>query len=96
MWQLAPERRVSSAAEIGVVGQSTAIVGRDGGWGVRAFGREVFVFGDTFVTKADATGSSFHSNSYSFTDDTNAADGRHGAWGGLATRPAASIVALVT
>jgi hypothetical protein len=88
-----PSVAVGSAAEIGVVGQSSNIVGRDGGWGTRAFGHEVFVFGDTFVTKADATGSSFHSNSFSFTDDASAADGI----AGLADRldPLGSPVPLV-
>lgn len=58
-----------------MVGQSPLIVGRDGGWGVRLWGHEVFVFGDTFVSKPDADGSTFHSNSFSFTDDTDAAHG---------------------
>jgi hypothetical protein len=70
-----PSLAVMSSTEIGTLQQSDLIVGRDGGWGVNAFGQEVFVFGDSFVTKADATGSSFHSNSYSFTDDLVAADG---------------------
>ena len=70
-----PSVRVESAVEIGTLGQSSLIVGRDGGWGAHVSAGEVFVFGDSFVSKADADGSSFHSNSYSFTTDRDAADG---------------------
>lgn len=70
-----PAIGVEEAREIGVVRQSALIVGRDGGWGARLLGHEVFVFGDTVVTKADAGGSTFHSNSFSFSDDTTAAGG---------------------
>lgn len=89
-----PAVQVTGSREIGIVGQSALIVGRDGGWGVRLWDHEVFLFGDTFVSKADVDGSSFHSNSFSFTDDTNAADGITG----LADRldPAGSPQPLIT
>jgi hypothetical protein len=65
-----------SSREIGVLQQSPLILGRDGGWGSNVFGHEVFTFGDTFVTQPDAlNGTTFHSNSYSFTDDLDASDG---------------------
>jgi hypothetical protein len=73
-----PAVNVASAREVGVVGQSPLIVGRDGGWATRLWDREVFVFGDTFVSKPDVYGSSFHSNSFSFTDDSAASDGISG------------------
>jgi hypothetical protein len=70
-----PSVQVAAAHEIGVVGQSSLIVGRDGGWGAKAFGHLVFAFGDTFVSKADTDGSNFHSNSFSWTEDVDASDG---------------------
>ena len=60
-----PLRRVRSATEIGTVAQSPLIVGRDGGFGTRLWGHQIFIYGDSFVSKADVNGSTFHSNSFS-------------------------------
>jgi hypothetical protein len=74
-----PALTVAQAVEMPVVGQSPLIIGRDGGWGGRVFGHEIFTFGDSVVTVPDAqNGVTFHSNSYSFTDDFDASDGIRG------------------
>ena len=70
-----PAVTVQRVVELPAVGQSPLILGRDGGWASRVFDHEVFTFGDTFVTQPDVNGTSFHSNSFSFTDDLVAADG---------------------
>jgi hypothetical protein len=70
-----PSVQVASADEIGIVGQDALILGRDGGWGAGVFGREVFVFGDTFVTKPDPGATTLHTNSFSFTPDLDAENG---------------------
>jgi hypothetical protein len=70
-----PAVKVVEAREVGLTHPSSLILGRDGGGGLRLWDRMVFFFGDTFVSTPDRDGSTFHSNSFSFTDDTNAADG---------------------
>lgn len=77
-----PAAHVAEAHELGLLGQSPLIIGRDGGWSSLLWGRAVWAFGDSVVTVADADGSTFHSNSYSATGDLSAADGI----GGLAEK----------
>ncbi|MCB9665776.1 MAG: DUF4185 domain-containing protein [Alphaproteobacteria bacterium] len=67
-----------SAEEIGVVAQSAAIEGRDGGGSARAFGRSVWTYGDTVLTVRDERDANWHHNSVSWTEDGNAADGVSG------------------
>lgn len=69
---------VVAAEEIGVVAQSAWIEGRDGGQSLRAFGRSVWIYGDTVLKMPDEEGQSWHHNSYSITDDPSAADGLGG------------------
>jgi hypothetical protein len=70
-----PGVQVASSNEMGTVTQSSLIVGRDGGFGIHLWNHEVFIFGDTFVSKPDVNGSTFHSNSFSYTDSTDAENG---------------------
>lgn len=70
----APATRVREAKEIGVVAQSSLIVGRDGGGSALVWGRSVWSFGDTVTSVADADGETWHHNSFSFTDDLTGAD----------------------
>lgn len=60
---------------LGALPQSDKIQGRDGGCSGVAFGRSVWTFGDTVLDEADATGSNWHHNSYSLTDDLIGGDG---------------------
>jgi hypothetical protein len=69
---------VQDAREVGTI-QGPAINGRDGGASLRIRDgdgvHDVWVFGDSFTTAEDADGISFHSSSYSITDDLDARDG---------------------
>ena len=71
----APGPEVVSAVEIGTLEQSEAIDGRDGGGSALAWGRSVWVYGDTVLTVPDEQGRNWHHNSYSITDDLDASDG---------------------
>lgn len=71
----APGPQVVSAAEVGVVGQSDAINGRDGGGSAIAFDRSIWTYGDTTLTVEDEWGRTWHHNSVSMTDDRDASDG---------------------
>lgn len=59
---------VVSAEALGTVPRSDWIVGRDGGSSGLAFGRSVWVFGDTALSDPDAAGSTWHTNSYAIAD----------------------------
>ena len=74
-----PALDVVSAAEIGVVETQPAIQGRDGGFSIEAWGRSVWVYGDTVLTVPDEDGSTWHHNSFSTTGDLDASDGISGA-----------------
>lgn len=69
---------VLSAEEIGVVEQSEAIQGRDGGQSARLFDRSVWIFGDTVLNVPDEDGRNWHHNSVSWTEDMSASDGLTG------------------
>ena len=60
--------RVVSAEERGLVSRPEAIVGRDGGGSAAAFGRSVWVYGDTVLRDVDARGTNWHTNSYELRD----------------------------
>jgi hypothetical protein len=64
-----------SAAEVGVVGQSETIDGRDGGGSALLWGRSYWIYGDTVLTVSDEYGRNWHHNSYSITDDLDPRDG---------------------
>jgi hypothetical protein len=65
----------TSAEEVGVVDQNDTIRGRDGGGSGQAWGRHVWVYGDTVLNDVDENGIDWHNNSFSITDDTDASDG---------------------
>lgn len=73
-----PGPKVTSAEEIGVLEQSEAIQGRDGGQSARLFGRSVWIFGDTVLNVPDEEDRNWHHNSVSWTEDTDAGDGLSG------------------
>ncbi len=70
-----PGPEVVSASEISTVEQNAAIEGRDGGASAVAFGRSVWIYGDTVITVADDHGHNWHHNSISWTSDLDARDG---------------------
>lgn len=67
--------RVVTAEEVGLLEQSTLIIGRDGGYSAVVWGRSVWVYGDTVLTVEDASGTNWHHNSYSITEDLDPTDG---------------------
>jgi hypothetical protein len=65
----------ASSAEVGIVPQTSKVVGHDGGRSAMLFGHSVWIYGDTFLSVADTRGRSFHSNSFAWTDDLDASNG---------------------
>ena len=61
-----PGPKVLRAEEVGVVGQSDTINGRDGGGSASVFGRSVWTYGDTTLTVEDEDGRTWHQNSVSW------------------------------
>jgi len=59
-----PAAAVASASEVGTVASSPLVVGRDGAATIRAWGHEIWLFGDTFLTVPNADGTSFVSNTF--------------------------------
>ena len=59
-----PDATVLSARELATVGQSALVVGRDGGQSALVGGRQVWTFGDTFLTLPNSDGTSLISNSF--------------------------------
>jgi hypothetical protein len=57
-----PSIAVESAREVGTLGQSSRVVGRDGAYSAKAWGQNVWDFGDTFLSVSDAEGFNFVSN----------------------------------
>jgi hypothetical protein len=70
-----PEARLVEAREVEVLAWGPAIQGRDGGSSGVAWGRSIWAFGDTVLTAADAEGTNWHHNSWSWTTDRDARDG---------------------
>ena len=68
----------AQATEVGVLPQSPTIQGRDGGPSGVVWGHSVWTFGDTVLDLSDAEGTNWHHNSFSITDDRQAADGLTG------------------
>lgn len=73
-----PSAQVVSASEIGLLPMNPEIQGRDGGYSVRAWGRSIFLFGDTVLTVPDDDGATWHHNSFSIAADLDASDGIDG------------------
>lgn len=86
----AAELEIVDARELGPTAEAANIKGRDGGYGGAAFGRSVWLFGDTTLHEADSRGSAWRNGSWSWTDDLDARDGLApfdaplDAWGGPA------------
>jgi len=70
-----PAAEVAEAREVGIVPRPATIAGRDGGGSVLAWGRSVWLYGDTVLRSADADGLTWHDNSFSFTTDLDPSDG---------------------
>lgn len=69
------ELEVVSAEQLGSVTRSEWIDGRDGGGSSLAFGKTVWVYGDTVLTEADELGSTWHTNSWDYAEPTAWMDG---------------------
>lgn len=59
---------VERAEQIGVVPRSAWIQGRDGGGSTHAFGKSIWVYGDTVLDDVDEAGTNWHTNSYDLAD----------------------------
>jgi hypothetical protein len=59
---------VVRAEQIGTVPRSESIQGRDGGGSNRAFGKSIWVYGDTVLNDVDEDGTNWHTNSYDIAD----------------------------
>ena len=70
--------QVQRAEEVGVMEQSAAIQGRDGGQSALLWGRSVWTYGDTVLNVADEDGRNWHHNSVSWSDDLDSSDGLGG------------------
>jgi len=75
---IAPDFGVSKAEDLGIVEVSGTIRGRDGGYSGMAFGRSVWVFGDTVLSQPTSTGVTWLNNSWSYTTDLDAGNGVSG------------------
>lgn len=73
-----PAGSVSSSEDLGPLETNAVIGGRDGGYSGMAFGRSVWLYGDTILVEPDADGSGWHNNSFSWTDDLEPSDGLSG------------------
>jgi hypothetical protein len=65
----------ATTESLGILPQSSAIQGRDGGCSGMAFGHSVWTYGDTVLNVDDEDGTNWHHNSYSITDDLDGKDG---------------------
>lgn len=70
-----PEVVVVGARELGPLTTAEGVTLRERGYSLYAFGRSVWLFGDTRLSSPDAQGSSVRSSSWSHTHDLNAQDG---------------------
>jgi len=66
-----PAARVQTAVEVGTLGQSTLIVGRDVGYSAQVWGHGVWAFGDTFLAVPNASGTNFVSNTFDVSDGSS-------------------------
>lgn len=73
-----PAVQVEAVRPVGLLPRNPEIQGRDGGYSVAAFGKSVFMFGDTVLTVTDQDGSNWHHNSFSIAGDLDASDGIDG------------------
>lgn len=70
-----PNTTSGSVVELGVLTENPLINARDGGGSFFFGGRSVWLFGDTFLGSPDVHGTTLHSNSWSWTTDSELGDG---------------------
>jgi hypothetical protein len=73
-----PAATVVSATDLGTLPTNADILGRDEAYSTNFQGHSVWLYGDTALQKPDASGRTFLSNTWSYTDDFNAANGISG------------------
>ena len=73
-----PELSVVKVTDLGPIPTNRDILGRDGGYSALFQGNSVWLYGDTFIAKADAENRTLLSDSWSFTSDLNAQTGLSG------------------
>jgi len=70
-----PGLSIATVRDLGVIPTNPDILGRDGGYSALFHGYSVWVYGDTFIAKANAEDQTLLSDSWSFTTDLNAQQG---------------------
>lgn len=70
-----PALHIAQVKDLGPIPTNPDILGRDGGYSAVFQGYSVWVYGDTFLAKADAEDRTLLSDSWSFTTDLNAQAG---------------------
>jgi hypothetical protein len=70
-----PSVSVAQATDLGPIPTNPDILGRDGGYSALFQGYSVWLYGDTFIAKANAEDQTLLSDSWSFTTDVNAQAG---------------------
>jgi hypothetical protein len=70
-----PALSIATAQDLGVIPTNPDILGRDGGYSALFQGHAVWLYGDTFIAKANAEDQTLLSDSWSFTTDLNAQAG---------------------
>ena len=73
-----PALFVAQVKDLGPIPTNPDILGRDGGYSALFQGYSVWIYGDTFIAKADAQDRTLLSDSWSFTTDLNAQTGLSG------------------
>jgi hypothetical protein len=73
-----PQLLVTSIKDLGPIPTNPDILGRDGAYSTLFQGVSVWLYGDTFIAKADAQNRTLLSDSWSFTTDLNAQSGLTG------------------
>lgn len=73
-----PGLTVVQATDLGAIPTNPDILGRDGGSSALFQGYSVWIYGDTFLAKADAQDRTLLSDSWSYTTDLNAQSGLSG------------------
>ena len=73
-----PQLLVTNAKDLGPIPTNPDILGRDGAYSALFQGASVWLYGDTFIAKADAQNRTLFSDSWSFTTDLNAQSGLTG------------------
>jgi hypothetical protein len=70
-----PAFSIAKTQDLGVIPTNPDILGRDGGGSAEFQGYSVWLYGDTFIAKANAEDQTLLSDSWSFTTDLNAQGG---------------------